>query len=171
MKSKSVIALALCFLAGLSLIALVFSNGKESSVSAEQPVQESSKRSPVEEGKAAQNVPAAKADHVIAYYLHTNRRCPTCYTIEAYTEEALNEKFGEALKTKKLEWHSVDVTVPDNKHFVTDYQIVAQSVVLSDMRGGEQKKWKNLDKVWKLVRDKQAFFSYIQTETADFLKE
>ena len=171
MRSKSIIALALCLLAGLTTIIVVFSNGKQGSVSAEQPAQESAKTKQVDAERTVQTVSATKPDHVIAYYFHTNRRCPTCYTIETYTEEALKEKFAEALKAGKLEWRSVDVTVPENKHFITDYQIFAQSVVLSDMRGGEQRKWKNLDKVWKLVRDKHAFFSYIETETADFLKE
>jgi len=84
----------------------------------------------------------------------------------------LKEKFVEELKTGKLEWHSVDISLSENKHFIDDYQLVSQTVVLSAVQDGKQTKWKKLDKVWRLIRgDREAFFSYIQTETRDFLNE
>ncbi|RJP75656.1 MAG: hypothetical protein C4532_00060 [Candidatus Abyssobacteria bacterium SURF_17] len=170
MKIKSITTLF--FLVACTVfIYLIFSDGDHQAISAEQSVQSKPLGDPslaedeaISQGKSA-------SEQVIAYYFHGNRRCRTCLTIEAYTEEALKEKFGDSLKSGELIWRSVDVSIPDNKHFVKDYQLYAQSVVLSAVQGGKQVRWKNLDKVWQMVRNKEAFLSYIQTETAAFLEE
>ena len=38
-----------------------------------------------------------KFDQLVIYYLHGNRRCMTCETLEAYSEEALSTKFVGSL--------------------------------------------------------------------------
>jgi hypothetical protein len=167
-KLRPIATLALLVVCVVSIY-FVFSGGGQLSISADQSSQSFGKTIPVEEKATSQDNGAS--EHIVAYYFHGDRRCATCLKIEAYTEEALKEKFAEELKAGKLVWHSVDISVPENKHFVDDYQLVAQSVVLSAVQDGKQTRWKNLDKVWQLVRDKQAFFSYIQAETADFVKE
>jgi hypothetical protein len=167
MKLKPLATLTL-LAACVVFIYLIFPDGDHQTISAEQSSQSSGKTSPVEEKATSQD--ATPAEYIVATYFHGNRRCKTCLTIEAYTEEALKEKFGDALKNGKLVWRSVDVSVSENQHFVNDYQLYAQSVILSAVQDGKQTKWKNLDKVWQIVRDKAAFFSYIQNETADFMK-
>ena len=37
------------------------------------------------------------------------------------------------------------------------------------MRDGEQARWKNLARVWELVRDKEAFGQYVQDEVREYL--
>ena len=46
---------------------------------------------------------------------------------------------------------------------------MTRSVVLAEYRDDKIVRWKNLDKVWQLVRDKDAFTSYVQSETREFL--
>jgi hypothetical protein len=136
-------------------------------VAAEPSVQNSAAANQAERAAISE----AEGDHVVAYYFHTNRRCMTCRTIEAYTEEALKERFSEELESGKLKFRSLDVSVAENAHFVDDYQLFSQSVVLSYVRNGEEKRWNNLARVWQLVRDKPAFFSYIQEETKAFMED
>ncbi len=107
---------------------------------------------------------------VVAYYFHGNMRCMTCRTIEAYTKEAIQAGFPEALKDGRLEFRVVNVDEPDNEHFVQDYQIVTRSVVIAEFEGGKQNRWKNLGQVWELVRNKQAFLKYIQDQTGSYLE-
>ncbi|RJP17382.1 MAG: hypothetical protein C4520_16585 [Candidatus Abyssobacteria bacterium SURF_5] len=169
-KIKSITTLFLLAICAISIY-LIFSGGDNEGISAEQSVQSrpSNDALPGKDQTTSQDNSAS--NQIVASYFHGNRRCRTCLTIEAYTEEALKEKFAEELEKGKLVWRSIDITVAENKHFVNDYQLYAQSVVLSAVQDGKQTKWKNLDKVWQLVRNKQEFFSYIQTEAADFLKE
>jgi len=43
--------------------------------------------------------------------------------------------------------------------------------VLSEYRGGEQVRWKNLDRVWEFAGDRDRFVKYIESETRGFLGE
>lgn len=170
MKIRSVVRFAFLIVCIVSIY-LVFSSAGNEGISAEQTTRSkpSGESLPTKEKSASQK--NSSSEHFIAYYFHATRRCPTCLKIEASTGEALKEKFAEELKTGKLEWRSVNVTLPENKHFVDEYQLVSQSVVLSAVQDGKETKWKKLDKVWQLIRNKEAFFSYIQTETSNFLNE
>jgi hypothetical protein len=122
---------------------------------------------------AQQEIPATNVSNhkVIAYYFYGTKRCRTCLTIEAYTEEALREAFPDALNAGLLEWKPMNVALPENEHFIRDYELTTRSVVLLDMWDGKQKQWKNLTRVWELVRDKSAFVSYVEAETKSYLDE
>jgi len=52
---------------------------------------------------------------------------------------------------------------------VQDYQLYTKSVVLSLVKDGKEVKFKNLDKVWQLLRNKDKFYKYIKEETTNFL--
>lgn len=108
---------------------------------------------------------------VIVYYFHGTARCPTCMKFEAFTQEVIKDSFADATENGRLELRIVNVDEPGNKHFLRDYQLYTKSVVLSDTRGGEQKRWKNLEKIWELHPDKDAFFEYVRDEVDSYLAE
>lgn len=108
-------------------------------------------------------------DGVVVFYFHGNVRCATCKKIEAYADEAVHSGFPEAFEEGALAWRVVNIDDDGNKHFVRDFQLVTRSVVLAEFRDGEVVRWQNLDKVWQLVRDKERFVDYIQSETTEFL--
>jgi hypothetical protein len=119
---------------------------------------------------SAEDAPAAAtSDGVVAFYFHGNTRCTTCKKIEAYADEAIHTGFAQALETNALRWRVVNVEEPENRHFIEDFQLVTRSVVLAEYRDDKVVRWKNLDKVWQLVRDKDGFTSYVQDETHEFL--
>lgn len=66
---------------------------------------------------------------------------------------------------------SVNVEEPENEHFVKDYQLTTRSVVLSLQNKGKEIRWKRLDEVWNLVKDKPTFMQFIHQETMDMMKE
>lgn len=74
------------------------------------------------------------------------------------------------MKDGKLVWRLVNVDEPANRHFIDDYQLYAKSVVVSDVRGGEEVRWKNLAKIWQLLNDENAFIKYIQDEVRVYLE-
>ncbi|HEY3414117.1 MAG TPA: nitrophenyl compound nitroreductase subunit ArsF family protein [Armatimonadota bacterium] len=107
---------------------------------------------------------------LIAYYFHGNYRCASCRTIEAWTNKAIRDNFPAELKAGRLEWRVVNVETAGNEHYMKDYKLFTKSVVLSDVRNGKEAKWKNLDKVWTLLRDEAAFKSYVRDEVKASLK-
>ena len=108
---------------------------------------------------------------VVAYYFHGAKRCNTCRRIEAYTQEAITAGYDEQLRDGRLEWHSLNVDEPANEHFVQAYEIAMSSVILVEIRDGKEQRWKNLERIWHLTGDKEAFLAYIQEETDVFLGE
>jgi len=118
----------------------------------------------------AQARPQAASPKVIAYYFHTTYRCITCRRIEAYSREAIEQEFAQALKDGKLDFRLVNVEDSANQHFIQDYQLFTKSLILVKMKDGKQSEWKNLRRVWELVRRKDAFLRYVQDEVRAYLE-
>jgi len=118
--------------------------------------------------KAATVVAAAPAASpgILVYYFHATTRCATCKTIEAYAHETVASKFAADLEARRLEWRTVNVEEPANQHFIRDFQLYTRSVVVVDAK--DPKRYKVLDRVWQLVRDKTAFQGYVEREIRAF---
>ena len=131
--------------------------------------------------KAAKKAPKPKTSEkatdkkakfkVIAYYFHGTFRCATCKKLEALSDEAIKTGFPNELKNGILEWRVVNVEGKGNEHFIQDYKLYSKALVLVEMSGDKQVKWKNLEKIWDLVNDRDAFIKYVQDETKTYLSE
>jgi hypothetical protein len=106
---------------------------------------------------------------VIAYYFHGTYRCTTCLTMEEYARQALTTGFSEELESGVVEWQVINVEEPAHQHFINDYQLYTKSLILAEMDGDTQVRWKNLERIWDLVGDREAFISYVQAETRAYL--
>ena len=111
-----------------------------------------------------------KSDKVVVYYFFGKTRCDSCMKIEAYTREALESGFPEALADGRLEWRPLNAELPENQHFVNDYELYIRTVVVSDVNGGSQADWKKLDEVWNLLGDKGKFMTFIQDNVRPYLE-
>lgn len=119
---------------------------------------------------AQQNAaPASRTHKVIAYYFHTNTRCSTCMKIEAYSKEAIEKGFPEALKQGALEMRIINYENPENRHFMKEYNLVSKSLVLVNLVNGKQTEWTNLKVVWQLTGHKDAFLNYVRKEVRGYL--
>ncbi|MBN2190584.1 MAG: hypothetical protein JW728_05155 [Candidatus Aureabacteria bacterium] len=116
----------------------------------------------------AQARPQAK---VIAYYFHGSYRCPTCNNMEKYSREAIETNFKDALSSGKLEFSPVNVEERGNEHFAEDYKLYTKALILSSVMDGREIRYKNLDKIWQLARNKQKFIDYVTDEVNEFMKE
>lgn len=119
---------------------------------------------------ADETKPAPVSDQVVVYYLHMNRRCATCGKLEAYSREAVEAGFAEQLKDSSIVFRVENFETEGNEHYAKDYQLYSQSLILSRVQDGSEIEWKNLDKIWTLVGDKQEFIAYVQSAIADFVQ-
>lgn len=108
---------------------------------------------------------------LLVYYFFTSVRCPTCRQIEAQSEAVLKSAFGGALARGQIEWLPTNVQLPQNRHFVRDYELFTKSLVIVRLKDGQQVEWKNLEKVWELVSDPGAFSRYVQDEIRAWLRK
>ena len=106
---------------------------------------------------------------VIVYYFHGTYRCPSCTKIEKWSYEAIKHSFLKALKEGRLLWKPVNVDKPENRHFVKEYSLFTKSLIITEVKGEKQTKWKNLDKVWQLLRDQEKFSAYFTQEVKNYM--
>jgi len=163
---KSAVKLLLLVFVAASVVFLVLqeSRQEDASVSAAGAPASAAAAEPVESAKAE------SGQKVVAYYFYTTFRCPTCRKIEAFSDEALKQGFSDALRNGTLEWHPVNVQLPENRHFINDYQLFTKSLVIVRFKDGKQVERKNLAKVWELTGNKQAFLKYVQDEVRAYLR-
>ena len=107
---------------------------------------------------------------VIVYYFYTNARCPSCLDMERWTGETLKSEFPDSLDSGALVWNPVNLNGKGNYRFVKDYKLYTKSVILSEKMDGREVLWKNLDKVWTLLNDRDAFHQYVRGEVAAYLE-
>lgn len=115
--------------------------------------------------------PQNNTSTVIVYYFHRTARCPSCELLEEITRDAVEIGFAEELENGKVSMKAINVDNEDNEHFVNDYGLSVQSVVLSQVVNGKEKRWKNLDRIWTLLEDQGQLWVYLQKEIQSFLKE
>ena len=130
--------------------------------------------SPPTTGERAAPAPAdspAPAHVVRVYYFHGNARCVSCRKIEALAGEAVRAAFAGEMKQGKVEWLAVNIEEPANKHFIRDYRLYTKSLVVVDLVDGTRVRWKNLEKIWELLRDDDAFRQYVQGEVKSYLEK
>ena len=178
MKTKSVITvLLLLFVVGsVAYMAVKESKGGDADKTGAVPTNDvppPGNVAPPEPAEAAadpeRTVVAEPERTVVAYYFHGDKRCPTCRNLEAYAQEALKAGFAEDLESGRLEWRVVNRDQARNAHFIQDYQLVTNSVVLVELADGEQVRWKNLEQIWDLVGDRPTYLQYIRDNTEAFL--
>lgn len=171
MKLRTIITAILLLFVAASVVHLLVKevSGGRSGAQQETPAVSSDRQTPQRLDPGTTTAPSAIARKVVAYYFHGNMRCMTCRTIEAYAKEAVETGFHEALKTGRLEWRIVNIDEPDNQHYVQDFHLITRALVIEEVVDGTRKRWNNLDRVWKLVRDKDAFIGYVQDELRAYL--
>ena len=106
---------------------------------------------------------------VVVYYFHGDRRCKTCNAIESNSKALLDLVFAEQMKSGTIEWRVRNTDEKKHAHFEKDFNLLFGSVVAVKMKDGKQVEWKNLQKVWELVWDKDEFNSYLETEVKAYL--
>ncbi len=111
-----------------------------------------------------------ETDCVKAYYFHSDFRCSNCHKIERYSREAIDKYFAKELASGELEYEIINIDEKGNEHFVKDYKLYTKSLVLSRVKAGEEVEYKNLEKVWNYLDNKEAFYNYVKEEVAKFLE-
>jgi hypothetical protein len=123
------------------------------------------------ESKEARKVASEQQEPsiIIVYYFHGTYRCPSCLQIEAWSLDAIQESFAQALEQGTIIWKTIDFDKPENSHFIREYQVSTQSLIIVEMTGKKQKRYENLEKVWEYLPDQQAFYEYVTKEVNKFL--
>lgn len=106
---------------------------------------------------------------VLVTYFTSNQRCPTCLKIEKLTREAVESRFAKELADDAVRFQTINFDLPENAHFMTDYNLSFKTVVVADRRDGRERHWAKFDKVWDLVNDPEGFALYLEAGIRGYL--
>lgn len=114
--------------------------------------------------------PTAEAVQVIAYYFHRTVRCETCLRIEKQAHEVITNRFGAEVAMERLVFKAVNYELPENAHFLGDYDLRGPSLVLVRQKGGKDQQRKLLEQVWEYAHVPPRLDLYVEEETRKFLE-
>jgi hypothetical protein len=158
MKLKMLVAIGLFLMVVLTVVVVVQNTEKAGAKQSQQV-------------PGATNVSyPARQSKVVAYYFHGDFRCATCRKIESLSQSVLSSEFASQLKSGELEWQVINVDSPENAHFIRDYQLVSRSLVVVNYENRKQVEYKNLQDIWRLINDEQAFRNYVKGELQTALR-
>jgi hypothetical protein len=124
--------------------------------------------------QAAEQAPAPEQtgpNKIVAYYFHVTARCVTCRAIETYSKQVIHERFASELSAGRLEWRLVNIQLPENRHFIQDYQLFTKSLVLVHIKDRRQREYKVLNDTWELVGEKTVMQKYVEQEVRGYLRK
>ena len=120
--------------------------------------------------KSPQSPQKESSGEVVAFYFHGNFRCNNCRKIEQYSREAVEKYFAEQFINKTLVFSVINTDLPENAHFIEDYQLYTKSLVIAEFKNGRQVRWKNLTGVWNYLNDREKFYDYVRSEIRAYLE-
>ena len=122
-------------------------------------------------GQSEATASPSLSPQVVVYYFHRKMRCHSCLQIEEWAKQIVETHFNTQLAAGVVEWRPVNVEDPGNEHFVKDYKLDSQSLVMVRVEDGKPGSWKNLEKVWDLLGDYAKFTKYVQDELSGSLDQ
>ena len=117
----------------------------------------------------AKKLDTAAPSKVLCICFLNEHPCESSRRLEAWTKEALEAVYGQDLQTDRLTFKSVNYDRPENAHYLKDYDLPFQSIVLQDTT--QPKRWTRLDKLWEMIGDEARFRKYVQDQVAGFASE
>jgi thiol-disulfide isomerase/thioredoxin len=109
-------------------------------------------------------------DRVVVMYFHRTQRCPTCLKMGSYTEEAVKTAFSRELKAAKVAFHTIDFQDERNAAYTKGYAVAGPTLIVAKVSGKKVVEYKNLDEMWSLVADKEAFLGYVRASVKEYLE-
>lgn len=101
------------------------------------------------------------------YFFEGNTPCSVCDQIRGMTKEILKDPEGPLADFSLRE---INVETPGNERYVLDLGLYSTSVVLALESGEKINRWKNLEDIWDLAGDREAFREYMNREIELFVR-
>lgn len=121
---------------------------------------------PVGSAGGAPDAPAP----VVAYYFHGSLRCQTCLAIESLARYGITTDLAADIDSGQLAWLAVNVDVPANEHFSSEFALEGPALVIARYAQGEVQEWTRLEQVWDLHGDVPAFGAYVLGAVEKYLE-
>ena len=90
-------------------------------------------------GKKVQTASSQEKDtRVEVLCFHTKKRCVTCTAIEKNAQETVETLFAEEVKTGRVVFKTIDLSLEENKKIAERYQVAWSSLIVSQWKEGKE---------------------------------
>ncbi|MFO1076784.1 MAG: nitrophenyl compound nitroreductase subunit ArsF family protein [Planctomycetota bacterium] len=113
--------------------------------------------------------PDVAAASVVVTYFTTNVRCDSCRTIERLSRKAVEEGFPADVASGRVVYRVLNTDLPENQHFLDDYEIANKTVIVSHQVAGKETEWTNRQDVWLMLDQPDEFLAYVREPVGRFL--
>ena len=72
------------------------------------------------------------------------------------------DNYSELIDNSSVEFLVLNYDEDEHNHFLTDFDISFQSLVVVDIKDNKEIGFENLEKIWDLTRDEQAYLDYVK---------
>lgn len=110
-------------------------------------------------------------NQVVVYYFHRKFRCQSCEVLESTLQNTLQVSYADHFGAGRLAVCVVNLDDPVNRHYLEQFEIFSNSVVIVEKRGGKVLRFKTVESIWDVSEDGDAISHLLQTEVAGFLPE
>ena len=116
---------------------------------------------PIQAVESTNTASANEKTAVTVTYFSSNVRCVSCRKIEALTRNTIETQFAEQMNSRQLVFETINIDLPENKHYVEEYELSFKTVLIAYVDGTGEKQWRKMDKVWELLSNEDQFEAYI----------
>lgn len=110
-------------------------------------------------------------NQIIVYYFHRKFRCQSCEILESTLQTTLEVTYSDHFGAGKLAMCVVNVDDPENRHYLEQFQILSNSVIIVEKKKGVVARFKNLDGIWEISENREAINDMLLAEVDGFLPE
>ena len=110
-------------------------------------------------------------NQVVVYYFHRKFRCQSCEVLESTLLNTMQVTYSNQFGAGRLAMCIINVDDPENRHFLEQFQIISNSIVIVEKKSGVILRYKNLASIWDVAEDRDAITHLLRNEVAEFLPE
>jgi len=110
-------------------------------------------------------------NYVQVYYFHGDNRCQTCLTLEKFTTDAIEQYFEKEVELGSVRFQVINFEKKKNEKFIDKYKLFNQALIMARYVNDKEVEWKDCQKIWETVADRDKFFSYVKKEVNKYLKK
>ena len=110
-------------------------------------------------------------NQVVVYYFHRKFRCQSCEVLESTLMSTIQVTYSNHFGAGRLAMCIINVDDPENRFYLEQFEILGNSIVIVEKRGGVVSRYKNLESIWDVSEDRDAVTQLLRTEVGGFLSE
>ena len=110
-------------------------------------------------------------NQVVVYYFHRKFRCQSCEVLESTLMSTIQVTYSNHFGAGRLAMCIINVDDPENRFYLEQFEILGNSIVIVEKRGGVVSRYKNLESIWDVSEDREAITKMLRTEVGGFLSE